>query len=70
MDKALMEVATGTFSLDHALEDTLMTGFAHASQEQTKNMTKKLDVYTFEVSALGLDQVMHSGREKYIQNLN
>lgn len=80
MDKALMEVATGTFSLDRALNDAVntmvnsgvrwidyesghhnriavaarravMTGLAHASQEQTKNMAKELDIHTFEVSA-------------------
>ena len=80
MDKALMEVATGTFSLDRALNDavntmvnsgvrwidyesghhnriavaarrSVMSGLANASQEQTKNMAKELDVHTFEVSA-------------------
>ena len=80
MDKALMEVATGTFSLDRALNDavntmvnsgvrwidydsghhnriavaarrSVMSGLAHASQEQTLNMAKELDIHTFEVSA-------------------
>ena len=80
MDKALMEVATGTFSLDRALNDavntmvnsgvrwidyesghhnriavaarrSVMSGLANASQEQTKNMAKELDIHTFEVSA-------------------
>lgn len=80
IDKALMEVATGTFSLDRALNDavnvmvnsgvrwidyesghhnriavaarrSVMSGLANASQEQTKNMAKELDIHTFEVSA-------------------
>ena len=80
MDKALMEVATGTFSLDRALNDavnvmvnsgvrwidyesghhnriavaarrSVMSGLANASQEQTLNMAKELDIHTFEVSA-------------------
>ena len=80
MDKALMEVATGTFSLNRALNDavnvmvnsgvrwidyesghhiriavaarrSVMSGLANASQEQTKNMAKELDIHTFEVSA-------------------
>ena len=75
-----MEVATGTFSLDRALNDavnvmvnsgvrwidyesghhnriavaarrSVMSGLANASQEQTKNMAKELDIHTFEVSA-------------------